>query len=254
MGTGRDLAGSALVALLLLGYFDFSSDDATNFPERINRSYSSFKLWCQAEAKSPALHRFSKEMLMFKNRRSFCWFNCKGSDCTLLVQWLHWYVSCYRITNGPLHPILEEPLLETLAAARDAFQLLHSHPLWMTRECGQLAQYYLTIMVKGYKVLARVSLEKLEIFGFGLKPKLHAMDHISRDLQKQIRTGAPRILNPLAWSCEANESYVGIISRLNRRVNTKTVGPTVIERVLLNVKTAIRKYKRRLKIRPGRRS
>lgn len=214
------------MALLLLGYFDFSSDDSTNFPDRINRSYLSFKLWCQAESKSPALHRFSKEMLMYKNLRSFCWFNCKGSDTTLLLQWLHWFVSVYRASNGPLHPGFEQPLLETLGAARDAFQLLHSHPLWLTRECGQLAQYYMTIMIKGYKVLARVSLEDLQVSGFGLKPKLHAMDHISRDLQKQIRSGAPRILNPLAWSCEANESYVGHIARLSRRISSRTVEAT----------------------------
>ena len=81
----------------------------------------------------------------------------------------------------------------------------------------------------------------LQICGYGLKPKLHACDHIAKDLDQQLKNNSPRVLNPMAFSCESNESMVGHVSRLARRVSSRTVSVRVLERVTIRVKSLILK-------------
>ena len=181
-GIGRDLTGSSVILLARLGYWDYGDGEECNLPARLERAHSNFALWCRARSKSPALHSFSKSLLNYKNERSFAWFNVKGSDNTLLTSWLLFTVKLSKQTNGPRYPELEEPLIEILSSSEVVFQVLHSHELWLTRTCGQRVQHHLTILLRGYKVLAKAS-KDLSLVGYGLKPKLHACDHINKDLK-----------------------------------------------------------------------
>ena len=246
-GLGRDATGSTLVCLAQLGYFDSEDDEDFNLPARLERAHSSFSLWCQACHKSPALHSFSKSLLNYPNQRSFAWFNVKGCDNTLLTEWLLFVVRLSVLSNGSRHPALEAAIIETFESAKVVFDVLHSHPLWMNRTCGVRVQHHLTILVRGYKVLAQQA-RHLNIVAYGLKPKLHCLDHISKDLKKQIDFNAPRILNPMVFSCEANESVVGHLSRLARRVSSRTVSDRVIDRVCIKMKSEIMRYKAKAKL------
>lgn len=248
-GLGRDLTGSTLIVLCQLKYFDYDCDTEFNLPARLNRAHSNFTLWCKATNKSPALHSFSKALLNYKNQQSFAWFNVKGSDNTLLTAWLLFVMKLSRATHGPRYPELEAAMLETFESAIVVFGVLHSHRLWMKRECSQRVQHHLTIMVRGYKVLA-LQAQRLSIVAYGIKPKLHAIDHIIKDLKRQLDSGAPRVLNPMAFSCEANESIVGHVSRLARRVSSRLVGTRVIDRICIKTKSLIRKLKAKLRPRP----
>ena len=253
VGLGRDLTGSTLIVLAQLGYFDSvdGSDTEYNLPARLVRAHSSFFLWCKACGKSPALHSFSNALLNYTNQQSFAWFNVKGSDNTLLTEWLLFVVKLAVATNGSRYPTLEGPLIETFQSATLAFQILHSHRLWMSRVCGVRLTYHLTVMIRGYKVLALES-KKLGVVAYGLKPKLHSLDHINKDLKRQIDGGSPKILNPLCFSCEANESVVGHVARLSRRVSSRTVSTRVLDRVCIKVKSLMRKFKARLRTRRKR--
>ena len=83
----------------------------------------------------------------------------------------------------------------------------------------------------GTKVLANES-HQLGVLGYGLKPKLHACDHIAKDLGRQLHANAPRVLSPMATSCESTESIIGHVSRLARHVFlTKQWTTWVMERV-----------------------
>ena len=250
-GLGRDLTGSTLIILCQLQYFDFESDSEFNLPARLKRAHSLFVLWCQATGKSPALHSFSKLLLNYKNERSFAWFNTKGSDTTLLTAWLLFTVKLSIETNGYRYQKLETALVETLGSAKSVFQLLRSHPLWLRRHCAQRAQHHLTVMLRGYKVLAREA-RNLKVVAYGFKPKLHAVDHINKDLRKQIKGKSPLILNPMAFSCEANESVVGHVSEIARRVNSRLASTRVLDRITIKVKSVVRKYKTQFKLRTGR--
>ena len=250
-GLGRDLTGSTLVLLCQLGYFDSEGDTEFNLPARIQRAHGSFVLWCHACGKSPALHSFSKSLLNFANERSFPWFNVKGSDNTLLTSWLLFVVSLSVQSHGHRYRKLELALIETLQSATIVFQVLHSHPLWLERRCAQRVQHHLKILVRGYKVLA-FEAKTMQICGYGMKPKLHACDHIARDLDQQLKNNSPRVLNPMAFSCESNESMVGHVSRLARRVSSRTVSIRVLERVTIRVKSLILKVNKP-RLRFGRR-
>lgn len=246
-GLGRDLTGSTLIIMCQLQYFDFEGDDQFNLPARLGRAHSSFSLWCLANHKSPALHSFSKSLLNFKNQKSFAWFNVKGSDLTLLTAWLLFVVKCSREIHGERYSALEAALIETFESAKIVFGVLHSHQLWLSRLCAQRVQHHLTVLVRGYKCLAREA-RLLRIVAYGLKPKLHAVDHINRDLQRQLNNGAPRVLNCMVFSCEANESVVGHVSRLSRRVSSRTVSHRVLDRICIKVKCLIRRWKAKLRL------
>ena len=240
-GLGRDLIGSATVVLCLLGYFDFPGF-SENFPDRLERAWSSFRLWTLANQKTPAIHYFSKSLFNTPNQRSFAWANVKGSDTTLMTQWVLHVVRLSRESRGPVNDALEGALIEACESAIALFAVLHSHPLWMDRVCGQRCQHHLLVMIRAYRFLAMES-RRLGVVGFGLKPKMHALHHISKSLKSQLQSNAPRILNPLVFSCEANESVVGHVSRIARRVSSRTVSLRVLERVLIRTKALIRKRK-----------
>ena len=249
VGLGRDLTGSGMVVCAQLGYFD-SAGDSLNIPDRFDRAYSSFKLWCIACGKSPALHSFSRALLNYPNSTSFAWFNVKGCDNTLLTQWLLFVVKLSVQNFGYKYPQFETALIETLTSATIVFGVCHSHGLWLKRTCGARVQHHLTVILRGYLVLAAET-QKLGIVAFGLKPKLHALDHINKDLAKQIKAKNHRILNPLMWSCEANESVIGHVSRISRRVSTRTASTRVIDRICIKTKQLLLKFQKNL--RHGRR-
>lgn len=240
-GLGRDLTGSSVVMMAQLGYFDSESDSKFNLPARLERAHGWFHLWCKAHQKSAALHSFSKALLNYKNKNSFAWFNVKGSDNTLLTLWLLHTIKLSVEQGGRGYPRFESALLETLESAKVVFEILHSHSLWLSRVCAQRVQHHLAVVVRGYKVLAREA-QRLNVVSYGLKPKLHSLDHIGKDIGKQLKDKAPLVLNPLAWSCEANESVVGHVSRLARRVDSRTCGTRVFDRVCIKVKGLLSKY------------
>ena len=159
-----------------------------------------------------------------------------------MTQWVLHVVRLSRESRGPVNDALEGALIEACESAIALFAVLHSHPLWMDRVCGQRCQHHLLVMIRAYRFLALES-RRLGVVGFGLKPKMHALHHISKSLKSQLQSNAPRILNPLVFSCEANESVVGHVSRIARRVSSRTVSLRVLERVLIRTKALIRKRK-----------
>ena len=244
-GLGRDLTGSTLIVLAQLQYFDFTTDDDCNLPARLERAWGSFNLWCRTTGKSPAIHSFSKALLNYKNARSFAWCNVKGSDNTLITSWLLFFIKLSS-QNDSRHARLEQVLIETLTCALTVFEILHSHPLWLHRVCAQRVQHHLATVLRGFKVLAKMA-KDLSVPAFGLKPKLHACDHISRDIKRQLQSKAPKVLNPLAFSCEANESVVGHVSRISRRVSSRTVSGRVLDRICIKTKLLAKKFKAKLR-------
>lgn len=102
-------------------------------------------------------------------------------------------------------------------------------------------------MLKGYKWLSQET-RRLNIVAYSLKPKLHAMRHIAGDIEKQLSRGSSQILNPLAFSCEANEDMVGHVARLSRRVSARTVNHRVFDRVCIRMKTLWRRKRKHSEI------
>ena len=240
VGQGRDLCGSSIVVLARLGKFDFEPQAPKNLEDRLIRVFSCFKLWCETTHHTMAMRSFSKNNLMVQDMKSFPWGNFKGSDTMLVSRWLLFFVTSHmtEAANDPTR--LFSAMTQTLQSTVRFFDELYKHGLWLRRPCGQRLQYYLLRMVRGYNVLA-LECHNLGLAAYGLKPKLHAIHHICHEMAMQLRTKAPLILSPLAFNTEMNEDLVGRVSRLARKVSSRTVNRRVFDRLLIKTKALVRK-------------
>ncbi|CAE7244059.1 unnamed protein product [Symbiodinium sp. CCMP2592] len=94
-GIFRDAVASTIVRLALMGYFDLSAEDYKNITDRLARAYSLYKLWCLAANKNPSLKGFTKANFNFAKMSKFAWVNAKGSEVTMLMQWLDFLVPSF---------------------------------------------------------------------------------------------------------------------------------------------------------------
>ena len=103
-GIFRDAVGSTIVRLALMGYIDFDDDNGTrNIVDRLSRGFSLYKMWCLAENRNPSLKNFTKANMSFETFKKFAEVNCKGSEVTLLMQWLNFsWVSLSRMKQAML--------------------------------------------------------------------------------------------------------------------------------------------------------
>ena len=238
VGLGRDMVGSSIMYLALAGKFDdpCSPDEPCNVPARLERAHGSFKLWCLANHKTASCRSFTKFNMMAPDLSSFPWFNGKGSDTTLVTHWLLWFLRAMPPDPKRIYHAMQQ----TLSSAIVFFDLVHSHGLWLEPLCAQRAQHHLSVMLRGYKFCAAESFRS-GVIAYGLKPKLHSMHHVNKDLLRQLRLKLPLILNPMMFSCESNEDMVGRISRLARRVSARTCNSRVFDRLLFKTKALLRK-------------
>ena len=243
MGIGRDLVGSIIVTLCELQKFDWCPEDTKNIDDRLDRAHGCFRLWALGSHKSPALRSFTKLNMNRKSLESFPWINCKGSDTSLLTRWLLFFITHQMSKAGDSreHTLLFNAMTQSLSSALVFWDILHSHPLWMQRKCGQRLQHHLSRMIRGFKFCAAQT-RGLGFNGFGLKLKLHGLHHLSKDLLIQLRTKAKRILNPLCFSCEANEDEVGKVARLSRKVSSRLVNTRVFDRICFKTRALLRKH------------
>ena len=137
----------------------------------------------------------------------------EGSNNTLITQWLLFFISNQmKPSQNPTEKKLLKALQQSLFSATVFWGILHSHGLWLPSTCAQRCQHHLSRMIRGYKSCAQ-KCHELEYAGFGVKPKLHALHHVSFELLSEVRAGG-MVLNPLAFSCELNEDAVGRITKL----------------------------------------
>ncbi|CAE7919615.1 unnamed protein product [Symbiodinium necroappetens] len=239
VGLGRDLVGSGVVVLCLLGYFDFQDDCTKNLDDRLARAHSCFRLWCLGSHCTAALRSFTRLNFNCKTLDFFPWANVKGSDCTLLSKWLLFFLRA-QVKPKQTHRRLLRALQDTLQSSITFFTILHSHGLWLPRHCAQRAQHALSTTIRGFMYCA-ISAKTMQIRAFGLKPKFHSLHHVSKDMLEALRGGAERVISPLAYSCESNEDMVGKISRLARKVSARLVNKRVYDRLMFKTKVLLRR-------------
>ena len=238
VGLGRDLVGSSIMYLALAGKFDDpnSPEDPCNVPARLERAHGSFRLWCLANHKTASCRSFTKFNMMAPDLSSFPWFNAKGSDTTLATHWLLWFLRAMPPDPQRIYLAMQQCFNSAIVF----FDLLHSHGLWLHPPCAQRAQHHLSVMLRGYKFCAAES-HRSGVFAYGLKPKIHALHHVNKELLRQLRLKVPLVLSPMIYSCESNEDNVGRISRLARRVSSRTCNARVFDRVMFKTKALLKR-------------
>ena len=242
LGVFRDIIGGVLVLLLRLKFFDYEGS-TVNMEDRMNRAHGAFALWCSTLSKSPGLRSFSMRYFNMKNLLSAPWANSKGSDSVMLLQWLqhtlHVNINCPNVAGY-------EQLLKRMLQVVDAalgIRMVHSHKLWLERQCAHMLYYKIMTTLRGYSVLAREAV-RLKIRAFVQKPKQHSLHHIGWELKSELQKGATLILNPQCYGCEMSEDFIGRISRLSRRVGFRLVHLRVIQRYFIKVRVLLDKRRK----------
>ena len=244
VGLGRDLAGSAVVTFARIGLWD-SAGCSKNLEDRLQCAHGSFRLWAMANKKTPGLRSFSKAFFVMKSYADSPWSNSKGSDTVLLIQWLHWFVSLNLASSVDGFDLQRYGRMLRLFknTAEQSFEVLgivYSHGLWLSRTCAKHLYGRLFLLLRGYRALASEALQ-FRFNAWGLKPKGHALAHVAYEIREQLLAKHKWILNPLIWGCEQNEDTVGRVSRLARKVSTRTITKRVLDRYNLKKRALLKR-------------
>lgn len=245
VGMGRDLAGSTIAICCKLGCWDEVNDlhESKALDARLKRAHSCFTLWASVNGYAPGLRSFTPTFFNIENRASQAWCNTKGSDTQMVLKFILWFMRL-KLLSASDFPAAQvrffKVVKHTVQCGLELFDLLHSHGLWLHRDCAKVAYIRIMILLRGYKKLAALSMG-LGFPGFGLKPKLHGMHHLAWSMKESLKRGAPRVLSPIFAGCESNEDTVGRISRLSKKVSTRTLTRRLMDRHLLKKYSLIRR-------------
>ena len=218
-----------------------SAGDAKNLHDRLHRAHSSFQLWCIAECEQPGLRSFTQAFFNIKTKASFPWSSSKGSDTTLMLRWLRFLTALELSQDSPRHESFLRKLKHLVEHGLEAFRVVHNHGLWLERACAKLLYGHLMLLLRSYKAVAKECHAK-RLAGFSLVPKFHAIHHVAVSIGSDVRSGAAMVLNPLYAGCEMNEDFVGRLSRLSRKLGTKTLTRRVLQRHLYKKKAVTARH------------
>ena len=239
-GVFRDCVGSCIVRLASLRYFDYDDGDSKGIQARLTRAFSLYKMWCLASAKNPTLKSFSKANFNYEKKRSFAWVNGKGSEITLLMMFLDFFLQ--QALAKPLKQdgdkLLLNVMLQTIRGGLNYVGIMHAHGLWLPRCCGETQINAGFAFLRGYAWLADYCTQR-GLSGFRLRPKLHYFHHLLYESQEQLKSGSGFLLSSVMWLCESNEDFIGRLSRVSRRVSARTAGLRTTQRYLVKVRALL---------------
>ena len=242
-GLFKDMSACVLLELCQFGIFD--TDDAAEskaLPSRLERAFSWYKLWLLTEGKHSTLRKFSLSNLHRKKVSNFPYLSGKGSDSVLCLMWLDFFIDLKLPGQQDPHVASKlRAMLETIRGGLHFVGVHHSHPLFMGRYCSELLLSSGMRFLRGYGYLASLSIREGQRL-YSLRPKLHYFHHTLEDIREQIAAGHPYILNPIYAGCEANEDYIGRLSRLSRKVSPKIAGQRTIDRYLVGCQLLFKKH------------
>eukprot|EP00438_Fugacium_kawagutii_P028159 Skav224042 [mRNA] locus=scaffold2030:60507:61391:- [translate_table: standard] len=249
LGVVRDTVGSVIIILCRLGFLDFPGS-TTNIVDRLARCHAYFTLYCASMSYTPGLRSFTKNFFNLKTLVSSPWVNAKGSDGILLLKFCVFMLKTF-LDEPPVDGYKNElqRMVQLCQACLD-LRMVHSHPLWLPRPCSTKLYCNIMRVLRGYALMGRIAIS-LNIRAFAQKPKMHGLHHLAWHLKTQLSKGCQLVFSPQGWGCEQNEDFVGRISRLSRRVSTRTCDRRVFERYFLKVNVLLKRRKE-AKFQPAR--
>ena len=221
LGVGKHFLGSCLA--LWSTHFPGS-----NVELRFEALEFAFFSWCRANKEVPVLTRLTKETIQWTSTLDFPaanWF--KGSVTTVMFKFLA-ATMCQQ--NWTHEPMLEKAA-EAIQSMNKCLSALYASDLFM--EPGRAIE----IAEDGLRFLRRLAwlakqAAKDQRALWLLTPKTHIIHHLLlEDLLLPARQGNWP-MNPLSWSVQMGEDFVGFSSRLGRRVDPRTCSKRCIERYL----------------------
>ena len=198
-------------------------------------------MFCTANKLKPSCRSFTKAFFNIKNMLSSPFANCKGADSMILLKFCTWFVGL-NLNEARVAGFdqLLQVMRQTCSATLDMFAVVHSHKLFLERDCASRLYVNSVRLLRGIRLLGKLCIE-MRVRAFNLKPKGHALHHIAHSLKTQLEGGSALILNPEATACEVNEDFVGRVSRLSRRVNIRVCDLRVSSRIFLKTRALLKR-------------
>ncbi|CAE7402859.1 unnamed protein product [Symbiodinium sp. CCMP2592] len=227
LGICKPLIGSTL-ALLSETYAGRSRD------ARFMLLSDDFLTWCRENKRQALLHKVTKETICWPKSTEFpsgSWF--KGSLSTTFCEFIEATLS---------DKTFEDPLLtrsvEAVQALNKFLSGLYESDVFLDRHTATTLGHYGLRFLRRYSWCATEAVRQRRCL-FNLLPKLHCVHHIC--LQDLIEPAQRHdyIINPLVYSVQLAEDYIGRNSRTSRRLHPATVTKRVAER---HLQAAYRQY------------
>ena len=244
-GVFRDTVGSSIIRLAFMQYWD--TDDAresSGVPERLNRAFAYYSMWCLAEGKNPGLKRFSRANMSYEKNHYFAEVHAKGSEVILLMTWLSFQLKVFlrEPKDASDVPILKV-MLQMIEGGLTYVGIMHSHGTWLPHKCACLQLDAGMCFARGYAFLAD-HCTALQVPGYRLRPKLHYYMHLLLDLKSRVDAADRWIMNSSLFLCEQNEDFIGRISRVSRRVHPSQASMRTVQRYLVKVRLLLERLQR----------
>lgn len=217
-----------MIFLSFRGYFDQDPEDSCGLPARLERAYGMFYLWTVSEQKTTSLRHFTPANMHFTSNK-FPYMGGKGADTTLVLRFLSFYlVLCLQnVRHDEDAPILSASL-QLVQGLLTFLGIMHSHGLFLNVACGTLMWQSGLRALRSYSFCAKRCMD-MRLRLFGLRPKFHSFAHTIFEVRDILRVSNV-CLSPITWNCEANEDFIGRISRVSRHVASRQVILRTIQR------------------------
>ena len=224
LGVGKSFVASTL-ALMSNKYIGRSKDS------RMALLSADFMSWCRATRHTPTLSKLTASNINWESNTTFpfgSWF--KGSVTTTLCSFIQHQLR----PQGP-DMFEEDDMLalcsEAVLAINTALKGLYENDVFLpastAREIGEQGLRFL----RRYASLARKAVDNGQIL-FCLIPKLHSMHHLLLQDLVLASESFEFVVNPICYSVQLSEDFIGQLSRLSRRVHPSRCSQRRIERHL----------------------
>ena len=110
--------------------------------------------------------------------------------------------------------------------------ILHQQKLFLSRGIASELVACVDVICGSYSYLANFfPSRKLAVYH--MEPTLHVFKHVGLRLEEALNRDAPVIFSPASFLCEMGEDWIGLVSRITRRVHARTCGKRTIQRYLI---------------------
>ena len=114
---------------------------------------------------------------------------------------------------------------------------MYHHGVWLGQRDAQNIAMNGINFLRTYATLAWMAHEK-KLSKFPMQPKFHYLNHTWLSLLTQSKKRWS--LNPIVYSCQMQEDYIGRPSRLSRRCNPRSVSTRVLQRSFAATRQCLR--------------
>ena len=208
LGLGKFFVGSCL-AIMSEQY------DGRSKTRRMEQLSGDFFKWCKLNKRSPILSRLTKESINWENNSSFpsgSWY--KGGLTTTCCEFIEAQLRSASESEDPMFEMARDAVI----AINTCISMLYKSEAFMdpstAREVGEQGLRFL----RRYHSLAARAVElKRPLWMF--IPKAHALHHIFLEDLFLSSQNYSRIVNPVCYSVQMSEDFIGRNSRVARKVH-----------------------------------